>query len=144
MSAYAEVKTEFTDPDVLREALIEIYGCKPELVQLHESPVNLIDYRGKVRPDVANIVVPGCGQRHGVGQVVPGASNDIGFVRGENGSYKAIISEYDSAAQNAAWLGKLTAIYAEKKLMQNAKKNGMNVTKKIVGGKIVLALTKYV
>lgn len=40
------------------------------------------------------------------------ASNDIGFERRPDGSFAAVISEYDRARHDDAWLGRLTARHA--------------------------------
>lgn len=89
MSKYAEYQTEaLRDREVLLAALAEL-GYGPDKVEVHEQPVHLVGYEGRARPEVANIVIR---QQHtGIS-----ASNDVGFLRQPDGSYRPIVSEYDS------------------------------------------------
>ena len=101
MSRYAEFETKIKSDKGLSAALTEmgfIHEC-------HEEPVTLYDWHGKARPEIANIVI----RRKDTGI---GASNDIGFVKQADGTYRAIISDYDRGSRfNDAWLGKLHAEY---------------------------------
>lgn len=86
MSAYTQVKCDFRDKGILVEALREI-GYQPHLFDM---AVQLEDYVGKLRPQRAEIVIP----RRQVG----GSANDVGFAKQADGSYIAVISEYDNSA----------------------------------------------
>lgn len=86
MSAYTQIKCQFKDPKLLVEALTEM-GYKPNVFSV---PVQLEDYVGKLRPQRAEIVLP----RRQVGPM----ANDVGFVKQADGTYMAIISEYDNGA----------------------------------------------
>src|SRR6185369_13789449 len=106
-------------------------------VEVHENPQQLIDYRGNKTTyldktgDKAHIIV----RRKFVG----GAANDLGFKKSEDGSYSAIVSEYDSSRHNTAWFNKLRGHYTEKVTIKAAAKQGCKyVGKKVVGNKVKL------
>lgn len=134
MSEYHELKTEYKDPEALVEALGEMGYTT---VEVHESPVQLIDYCGRPTKyidkngDKANIIV----RRKFVG----GSANDLGFAKKADGSYSAIISEFDSGKHNAGWLNKLKAVYTEKTAIKHGKSKGFKfLGKKTVNGKTQL------
>jgi hypothetical protein len=131
MSAYSETQTTFKDAELLIAALLEM-GISE--VRNHVSnPVTLEDWHGNKRPEKADIVIP----RRAVGS----AANDIGFVKGADGTYGAIISKHDATSNryDGAWLRKLKATYADKGIMRTAARKGLRfVSKKnvTVGGKL--------
>lgn len=130
MSKYTENQTEYRDSALLVECLQEM-GIKQ--VDVHKTAQPLIGYHGDKRAETAEIIIPR--------KVVGRASNDIGFKLGANGSYTAIISEYDSATgYDAKWQAKLKATYAERGIIQKAKQKGCTFAgKKILpSGKIQL------
>ncbi len=104
MSRYCVVETQFKDGDALTESLMETGHWHREQIEEWAAPQHLRGYKGDERKEVAHIIVR---RRH-----IGSASNDLGFVKNENGNYEAIISEYDSGKFNKTWLGKLTANYA--------------------------------
>ncbi len=122
MSAYTEQQTQITDADILTECL-KAKGVK-EVIN-HDTAVQLEGYHGDKRKDTAEIVIP----RRAIG----GMSNDVGFKKQTDGTYKAVISQYDSHRFNAAWMTDLKKIYAEKKIHKVAKKNGLTFIGKKVG-----------
>lgn len=127
------VATQFTDQDTLVAALREMGYTH---VEIHETPQQLYGYDGKIRSgSLANVVV----RRQYVGP----ASNDLGFVRGQDGTYKAIISQYDSTRHNAEWLGKLKQHYAGTvfKNLQFQKGYYLKSQTPISGGRIRILLT---
>ena len=85
MSLYRERKTKINDARALEEALKQ-KGFSP---LRHSQPVPLEGYMGDKRKDTAEIIIP----RQQVGR----ASNDIGFKRQEDGSFAAIISDFDKS-----------------------------------------------
>src|SRR5690349_919323 len=101
MSHFTTVQTQFTSPEALIKALDDT-GYKE--VELHQEAQALYGYRGDKRSQTAEIII----RRKYVGQ----ASNDLGFKRQEDGSYKAIISEYDRSRHNQEWLNCLSQRYA--------------------------------
>lgn len=132
MSAYSEVVTQFTDGELLIEALREM-GFQP--VDCIGKPQPLVGYQGDFRTadgeghtkDAskamrADIILP----RAQVG----GASNDIGFKRGADGKFSAIVSDYDSSRYNSAWMTKLRAGYTDKGIMKSAAKAGLKFISK--------------
>jgi hypothetical protein len=133
MSAYSETRTTFKDAALLLEALKEMgYGE----VECHiGNPQQLVGYHGDLRADKADIII----RRKHIGS----ASNDIGFRRGADGTYGAIISDYDSHKHNAQWTAKLRNSYADKGIMRQAKRAGLRFTgKKLVANKMKYEFVK--
>lgn len=101
MSHFTTMTTQLTDTDALRAALADLgYGK----IEVHEQPQQLYGYLGDKRADRANVII----RREHIGR----ASNDIGFLRQDGGSFLAVISDYDRARHDERWLGKLTARHA--------------------------------
>ena len=103
MSMYHEQQTDLKCAKHLISALNEM-GFPTEY---SEQPLPLYGYHGDKRQQTANIVIrrqhTGCG-----------ASNDVGFLKTEDGTYQAVISEYDQSVKfNQTWLGQLRAGYVE-------------------------------
>ena len=77
----------------------------------------LIGYHGDERPERAHVIIRRA--------QLDSASNDIGFVRGADGRFRAILSEYDrSIGYDAQWLGKVHQHYKEKQTLAVAKAKG--------------------
>jgi hypothetical protein len=110
MSHYNNVKTEIRDQDCLVAAL-KTLGFGPTI---HEAAHQLEGYQGDKRQQTAEIIIP----RRQVG----GAANDIGFKRQENGTFTAIISDYDKRRYNEKWLAKLKTEYGVAKATRLAKR----------------------
>ena len=128
MSAYAELQTQYKDKDCLIAALKEM-GY--DTVEDHEKAQNLYGYHGDMRNEKANIIV----RRQYVGS----AANDLGFVKKDDGTYGAIVSQYDSNKHNATWFTGLKKHYTEKVTMKTAAKRGLKFAgRSIVNGKIQL------
>lgn len=134
MSAFNEIQTEFNDGDNLIEAL-KAMGFNP--TNCIGDPQPLVGYLGDYRTldgnghtrnaDLAmkaDIIIP----RSQVG----GSSNDIGFQRGADGKYKAIISDFDSTRHNGEWINKVKANVADVGVQKQAKKLGMKLGKREV------------
>ena len=76
-------------------------------------------------------------QRYLISQNIGSAANDIGFVKRADGTFGAIISDYDSGKHNTSWLNGLKRSYTEKVAIKTAAKNGFKyLGKKIVAGKV--------
>jgi hypothetical protein len=133
MSKYAEEKTEFKEAELLIEALKAV-GF--DVVENHEVAQNLIGYMGDTRKDKANIII----RRH----FISVASNDLGFKRNENGTYTAIISDYDrNCGYNNKWLTNLKTEYARAGVMRQARRAGLRfVREEKKQGKIQLKFLK--
>lgn len=105
MSHYTTLPTQIVDAHALIMALADL-GFPANKVETHAEPQQLYGYRGDERPERAHVII----RRKHVGF----SSNDIGFVRGEDGAFHAIISEFDQLAlgYDDAWLQRLTQRYA--------------------------------
>jgi hypothetical protein len=134
-SEYAKIATKFKDLECLLAALKEV-GY--DNVEVHEKAERLVDFQGRqthytdATGDTANVIV----RRKYVG----GAANDLGFLKSADGSYAALVSQYDSHRHNEQWFGKLKAKYAEKFVAKEAKRQGMKLYSpaKSVNGKRVI------
>lgn len=114
MSKYNEISTQFSDQQCLVEALKEL-GYQP---QVSEKPQHLQGYQNDSREQTAEIIIP----RKQVG----GASNDVGFKKSADGTYTAIISDYDKGSNfNLKKQQELKKLYAEKHAIKQGKSNGL-------------------
>lgn len=128
MSKYHEQKTVYKDAECLVKALgdqgytnVEVYERAQQLYDFQGRPTHYVMVGG----DLANIVV----RR----QYVPGASNDIGFTLQADGTYSALISQYDSHRHGTEWMAALKMSYTEHADMKLAKKNGLQLlSRKVV------------
>jgi hypothetical protein len=113
MSKYEEMKTTLSEDCFLVEALRDM-GYSPDICR---EGTALHGFQGDERSERAQIVI----RR----RQLDSASNDIGFARGANGVYRAIISEYDRGIGfNEAWLGRIAQAYKERQTMAVAKTKG--------------------
>lgn len=80
----------FRSLEVLLAALATM-GYSADKVEVHEQPQTLYGIGSEARAERANVII----RRHNTGA---GASNDVGFLREADGTYRVIISEYDTAA----------------------------------------------
>jgi hypothetical protein len=122
MSAYTEQQTQINDADILKKCLEE-KGYKE--VEQHATAQQLVGYHGDARKDTAEIII----RRKHIGS----ASNDIGFKKQSDGTYAAVISDFDKGKHNAAWMADLKKKYADKKIRAQASKAGLTFLKKIDG-----------
>jgi len=126
MSKYNRQKSTYNDRDCLVAALNEQGYTE---VEVHDEAVNLIGYHGDTRPEKANVIV----RRNHIGT----AANDLGFVKEADGTYSAIVSDYDSRKHGAVWMTGLKKAYTEKRLIKHAAKNGLKyLGKKVVNNKV--------
>ena len=113
MSKYAETATTVRDQAYLVAALTDL-GYKPEI---HAGGAALVGYEGRERPERANVII----RRAQIGS----ASNDIGFVRKPDGTFGAVLSEYDrSIGFDEKWLGRVHQAYKEHQTLADAKAKG--------------------
>ena len=113
MSAYGEFETIMCDEKHLVDGLAEM-GYRPEV---HPEGSRLVGYHGDERPERAHVIIRRA--------QLDSASNDIGFVRGTDGRFRAILSEYDrSIGFNDQWLGKVHQHYKEKQTLAAARAKG--------------------
>lgn len=129
MSHFSKVKCQIKRKSGLLKALRRIENGKwANAVEEHDEAENLYGYRGDKRANKANIII----RRKHVGS----SSNDLGFVLSEDGTYQAIISDYDSSHYNQKWLDKLTQLYAEETIKEVASENGWNFESSEENGEI--------
>lgn len=144
MSEFVECETKIKDRKALVDALIEI-GWKREQIEVHDEAHHLYGYQGDRRKQKANVII----RRQHIG----GSSNDIGFLKKPDGSYEAIISEYDRGLNtpksretggfNEQWVKNLTGTYAEKLYIRKARQLGYTkIIRKKKGKKVILRLVK--
>ena len=113
MSAYGEYETTLCEQKLLVEALFDMGYT----VEVHPEGAPLTGYHGDERPERAHVIIRRA--------QLDSASNDIGFVRGADGRFRAILSEYDrSIGYDAQWLGKVHQHYKEKQTLAVAKAKG--------------------
>lgn len=113
MSKYAELQTVLSNDIFLAEALGAL-GYAPEFAPEGRA---LVGYLGDQRNQRATMII----RRN----QLDSASNEIGFARGPDGTFRAIISEYDrSIGFDDAWLGRLAQAYKERQTMSVAKAKG--------------------
>jgi hypothetical protein len=62
---------------------------------------------------------------------VQDAANDIGFVKTADGTYTAIISEYDSSFYSQGWLKKLYTYYNVEKAKMDSEAQGHKVVETV-------------
>jgi len=122
MSQYHAQRTLYKDVECLVGALKE-QGYAT--VEVHEQAVQLYDFQGRPTRyldksgDKANIIV----RRH----IVGGAANDLGFRKESDGTFSAIVSEFDDHKHNADWMDALKQHYTERVDMKVAAKNGLQL-----------------
>ena len=101
MSHFTVVKTKLIDRQALVKALNDL-GFKN--IELHDAAQHLYGYRGDQRAQTAEVII----RRKYIGR----ASNDIGFKLSQDGTYTAVISEYDRSKYGQEWLNRLSQRYA--------------------------------
>jgi len=113
MSAYGTFETIMCDEKHLVDGLTEM-GYR---VEVHREAAQLVGYHGDERPERAHVIIRRA--------QLDSASNDIGFARGTDGRFRAILSEYDrSIGYGDQWLGKVNQHYKEKQTLAVAQAKG--------------------
>jgi len=110
VSAYGEFETILCHERFLVEGLTEM-GYE---VEVHADGACLRGYHGEERPERAHVIIRRA--------QLDGASNDIGFARGTDGRFRAIVGEYDrSIGYNRHWLDKVRERYQERQTLAAVK-----------------------
>jgi len=137
MSSYCNVETQFKNQEALTLALIETGKWSKDQIEVHSEPKNLYGYHNDIRSDKAHIII----RRKYIG----GSSNDIGFLKTEEGTYTAIISEFDkrSMGYNDKWLASLKGNYAYHTIKQQQESRGRMVTREHIGNKQRISIKGY-
>ncbi len=113
MSAYGEFNTIMRERRFLAEGLAAM-GYQ---VEIHPDGAHLVGYHGDERPERAHVIIRRA--------QLDCASNDIGFVCGADGRYRAILSEYDrSIGYDDKWLDKVHQHYKERQTLAVAQAKG--------------------
>lgn len=142
MSHFTRIKTQIADLSCLIQALNDLGYTEIETgIQIH-----LFGWHGDDRAviDTGNPnYAPPCEvaiRRKYLGS----ASNDIGFILQPDGTYEAIISDYDQTALKG-WIDKVTQRYALNVVKQNAQYSGYQVVEEEVQstGTIRLLVQKW-
>lgn len=134
MSHFTRVRTALRDPELLVRALAALGFTT---VETHDTPQTLYGYQGDARPERAEVVI----RRAHIGS----ASNDIGFRRRDDGTFEAIISEYDRSRYDQPWLTRLTRAYGHTAALRYAEDNGYEVESDVLeeNGRRRLVLRRY-
>ena len=132
ISHYTAVRTQIKNRDCLVKALNDL-GFEGK-VELHDGEgANLYGYMGDKRTQTANVIL----RRKHVG----GSSNDIGWKLREDGTYEAIISEYDSGKYNKAWCEKLMQRYSLHTIKKQARAQGYTISEEVIDSKGEITIT---
>jgi hypothetical protein len=116
MSHFTRVRTTLRDADLLAAALAaQGFGQ----VEVHGEPQSLYGFQGDVRPQRAEVIV----RRQQVGRL----SNDIGFARQDDGTFDAVISDYDRSRFDGGWLAEVTRSYGHAATLRYAEQHGFDV-----------------
>jgi hypothetical protein len=112
MSHFSEFTTNMNDEESLVAAL-ESMGFQGH-VERHQIAQPLYGYMGDARAQKAHIII----RRKYVGQ----SSNDIGFEKQANGTYKAHISDFDKKKYSNQWLDTLSTKYTGARILNKVSK----------------------
>ncbi len=127
MSAYGKTTTRLRDA----RCLVTVLNMMGFLAEVNDKPQPLIGYHGDARRDKAEIII----RR----QQISTASNDVGFSLQPDGTYAAIISDYDRTRFNAGWLQRLNQCYAEQVQVTEADKLGLVLQdREVIDGEVTL------
>jgi hypothetical protein len=124
LSEYAVIQTQFRDAAVLAAALTDL-GFAAGAIEWHEEPAVLRGPTIEVAA-YAQLVIRG---RH----VGPGA-NDLGFIRGRDGVFHALVGTMEQRTRgwhgpyDQTWLGRLATAYAVRQLAGQYQAKGWRVT----------------
>lgn len=109
MSEYMQCETEIADLEILKEALADL-GIGDEHVETHKQGVSLKGYHSSVK---ANIVIRAKNAQSG---------HDVGFQRGADGKYKALVYDYDrNGLAGKIRQGRLMQCYAKRMTLKTIK-----------------------
>tara|TARA_Y100000034_G_scaffold74318_1_gene89424 strand:- start:10653 stop:11054 length:402 start_codon:yes stop_codon:yes gene_type:complete len=113
MSKYLLYDTEYEDWDCVIEALVEM-GYPREAMRFSETKVSLQGYKGDLRSQKANLVIPK--------KYVGSKANDLGFEM-IDGKIVMHLSEYDKSSTFTKYKqNKLKALYQKQTILKAAKK----------------------
>lgn len=139
MSHISKVSTQLKDKESLIAALQDM-GFTAEQIELHDTPVSLKGYG--TGGSKGNIIIR---KKH-----LANSYNDIGFVKKEDGTYEALISDPNmrnsAASRNSHtegiknfgndWMNKLNQRYSYQNIKKVAALNGYAISERFVDGKL--------
>ena len=133
MSHFTRLRTRITDVEALRKALADVGFAT---VEVHETAQHLRGWLGDRRSQTAEVIL----RKKYIGF----ASNDIGFQRQPDGTFEALISEYDRHKYTEKWLNQLTQRYAYHATCARLKEQGFEMVQeeKTRDGRIHLVLRR--
>lgn len=121
MSHYSKIETQIMEKESLLKALHDLGYTD---IEMHDQAQNLFGYQGDVRPEQANIII----RR----KFISPESNDVGFKLTAEGTYEAIVSEYDQELLGKDWVGRVSQNYAEHAVVSKLEQQGFSVAEKKV------------
>ncbi len=140
MSHYSVVRTRMTDASLLAKALADLGFDNAEVHAAAQPLIGaaqpLIGVGGGQREQTAEVII----RRQYLGRL----SNDIGFKRGADGSFEAIISDYDLQKYSQSWLQGLVRRYAYHAARSKLEEKGFDLVEEKVEatGQIHLVLRR--
>jgi len=121
MSHYNDIKTKIKNVEALIAALCRVKSrtgvWNRNQIEVHATAQHLYGFEDRARKQTAEIII----RRQHVG----GAANDIGFKKQTDGTYAAIISDYDRKFYNTTWLQKVGTYYAVECSKQTCEAKGL-------------------
>lgn len=121
MSHYSKIETQIMEKESLLKALHDLGYTD---IETYDQAENLFGYQGDVRPEQANIII----RR----KFISPESNDVGFKLTAEGTYEAIVSEYDQELLGKDWVGRVSQNYAEHAVVSKLEQQGFSVAEKKV------------
>lgn len=130
MSAYTTLQTRIVSTPHLRMALEDL-GFSD--VEIYDEPQPLKGWLGDTRSDRAHVII----RR----KYLNAASNDLGFRRLKDGSFEALISDFDRPRYNERWLQKLSQRYAYHVAKEQLLEQGFHLVEEAVEPNRTIRLT---
>lgn len=127
MSHYNNIETQIKSVPALVQALCRVptrtgQWSKAQ-IEVHDKPQSLYGYKNDAREQTAEVII----RREHVG----GAANDIGFKKQSDGTYTAIISDYDRKYYTDSWLNKVGTYYGVERTKMSCLSRGIHFTETI-------------
>ena len=124
----SSISTRIKNKKALVKALERMNSSWKGKIEVHEKAVNLIGFQGDTRDQTAEVVI----RRN----YISGSSNDMGFKLQADGTYQAIISDYDASKHNGAWTDKLQQCYSSEVIKEVAAESGFSFEEREENGEL--------
>ena len=125
MSHYTQVKTTYKSISDLVGAHCECGFTEDQIQVSEENDMTLYGWKGKTRRGEDGKIIKGAVRI--AREFVGSASNDIGFIKEDDGTYTAIISQYDTNNYGQPWQNKLKREYNARIATRQLKRKGYRV-----------------